>query len=205
MTLTGGETRVRHLINQTDSTNTKFDNTNFIDVALNQGRRMFATILPEEAVPKLRKSVALVVTAEVGAYPSDYLRSLANPFVTLTSASGTFPGRRIPENERWRLRWIDNTNFESDLYDDYYYYERSDGVVGLHNSATVTGITYEYLKAPDALSVSDNVELPTDIDDLVVDYAFQKCMGTRRGDLQLAVFLANQRNATLKERMASGF
>ena len=148
MTLLEGETRVRHLLNQISTSNTLYDNTNFIDQVLNQGRRMFASILPEEMLPKLITSVALVITSEVGAYPADFLRPLKNPHVTITGGAGgsTFVGVRIPEKERWRLKWMDNTDYSNDLLDDYYYYERSDGVVGIHSTATVTGIAYQYLR-----------------------------------------------------------
>jgi len=194
MTLTQGETRVRHLANQISTTNTLFDNTNFIDEALNQGRRMFASILPEEKLPKLIKSVALTVTAEVGAYPTDFFRTLKNPYVTVTAGTPpvVYVGVRIPEVERWRLKFLDNAGYSNDLLDNYYYYERSDGVVCLSNSETITAITYQYLKKPDALSGSDNIELPPDVDDLVVDFAFKKMMGTTRGNLELAVFLAKE-------------
>lgn len=177
MILTVATTRVRHLINQTDNTNTLYDDTNFIANVLNEGRRLFASILPESKLPKLRKSASLTVASNVGAYPSDFLRPLNDPYVLIDSKVG----RRVKEGERWRLRYLSS----NDLLDDEYYYERSDGVVAL----SATSITYEYLKTPDDLSGTDNVELPSFVDDLVVDYAFKRCMGTTRGDKELALMI----------------
>ena len=177
MTSTESILRVRNLINQTDSTNTLYDDTNFIAHVLNQGRRLFASILPESKLPKLRVSAALVVGSNVGAYPTDFLRPLNDPYVLIDSTVA----RRVKEGERWRLRFLAS----NDLTDDEYYYERSDGVVAL----AATAITYEYLKKPTALSASDNVELPAEVDDMVIDFAFHKCMGTTRGDKELAAML----------------
>ena len=176
MTLAQGLSRVRELINQTDNTNTLWSDTQIGDF-LNQGRRLFASILPEDKLPKLRKAAALVVTANVGAYPTDFLRILKNGRTLVDSVEG----RRVPDNERWRYRFLSS----NDLTDDEYYYERSDGVVAL----AATAITYEYLKTPVNLSTSDSVEMPAGVDDMVVDFAFHKCVGTTRGDKELAVLL----------------
>lgn len=194
MTLSGADTRVRHLINQTDSANTLFDSTNFIANVLNQGRRMFASILPEEMIPKLRKSVALSVVAEVGAYPADFLRTVKDPYITCSDGADTFIPVRISEHERWRMKFLE---INTTLLSGYYYYERSDGVVIISSATTIDAITYEYIKTPADLSGSDNVEMPADIDDLVIDFAFEKCMGTSRGNLELATFLAKNRGLTI--------
>lgn len=189
MTLTQGDTRVRHLINQTSTTNTLFDSTEFIAKVLNQGRRLFASILPEDKLPKLRKSVTLSNSTNgvtVGDYPTDFLRKVEQPYVTINSIVAV----RIPDQERWRLRFLESNDLIKSGASQYYYWERSDGVYFLPNSDVA--VVYEYLKYPDDLGVSDNVELPPDVDDLVVDFAFKKCMGTTRGNLELATFLARE-------------
>jgi len=203
MTLVEAQTRVRHLVGQTSTTNTVFDNAEFIKIVLDQGRRSFATILPEEKLPKLVKSSDLgALSSEVGSYPADFLRPLKNPHVTITTAAATYVGVRIPNNERWRLKWIDNTTFNSDLTDEYYYYERSDGVIGLHATVTITAIGYQYLKTPAVMSTTtaDSQDLPLDVEDLVIDFAFKKCMGTTRGNLELAKFLAREQGIVVGER-----
>jgi len=181
MTLAQGLSRVRELINQTDNTNTLWSDTQIGDF-LNQGRRLFASILPEEKLPKLKKTASLTVSTFVGSWPTDFLRPLNNPRVTTDSyGTGFVEARKIPEGEKWRLRFLSS----NDLTDDSYYYERSDGVVTL----TATSINYEYLKIPDDLSSSDSVEMPAGVDDMVIDFAFHKCVGTTRGDKELAVLL----------------
>jgi len=183
MTLVEAETRVRHLANQISTTNTLFDNTNFIDHVLNQGRRMFASILPEQKLPKLRKSATLAIASFIGTYPSDFLRPMEMPNVLINVGAGLVKARRI---ESWRL------NITNALLDNIYFYERSDGIV--ETTGTMTACTYEYIKTPAALSgtTADSTDLPIDVEDLVIDFAFKKCMGTTRGNLELATFLARE-------------
>lgn len=199
MTKTEAETRVRHLLNQTDSSNTLYDNTNFIDHALNEGRRLFATILDERYLIRLRKSASLTVAAGVGTYPTDFLKIVKDPYVVIDTEVAT----RIPDNERWRLRFLSNAESAapSVANDVYYYYEDSSGVKALPSSAAA--ITYEYIKTPGDLDANENYELPDSVNDLTVEYAFEKCTGTTRGDKELAVYLANKQKLKI-DGMQSG-
>lgn len=201
MTLTGATLRVRHLINQTSSSNTLFDDTNFIANVLNQGRRMFASILPEAQIPKLRKSAtwSAAAAANTFSHPSDYLKEAVDPITTITVAGSSYEARKLPKDELWRVRTIkSNNSYTSDFLDEYYYYERSDGISFLNG--TITACVRDYIKVPTDLSASDNVELPEDLDDMVVDFAFQKCEGTTRGDKELAVLLMKERNTLIGAR-----
>lgn len=192
MTLAGATTRVRHLINQTSSSNTLFDDTNFIANVLNQGRRMFASILPEERVPKLRIYAPWTVTANVAAHPSNFLKEAMNPNTNITVGGGVFIARKIPIDEMWRFRIIrPNSVYVSDILDEYYFYERSDGIY-FPTSDTISMCVRDYIKVPTDLSTTDNVELPGDLDDQVVDFAFRRCMGTTRGDRELALYLLKE-------------
>jgi hypothetical protein len=46
---------------------------------------------------------------------------------------------------------------------------------------------------PDDLDGDANADMPLDVDDMVVDFVFEKLMGTRRGDKELATWLAQIR------------
>lgn len=192
MTLTEGQTRVRYLLNQTDSSNTLYDNTNLIDHALNSGRRLFASILDEQYLVKLRKRSALTVTSGVGAYPSDYLKSVIDPYVTIAVSGASVVAKFLSPEERWRLRFMADMDYANAGTTTTYYYEDSSGIVLLPTSAT--GCSYEYIKNPTELSGTDNTELPETVDDVVVEFAFQYCLGTTRGDRELAQIIARERN-----------
>lgn len=192
MTLTEAQTRVRHLLNQTDSSNTLYDNTNLINHALNSGRRLFASILDEQYLPKLRKRSTLTVAGGVGAYPSDYLKSVVDPYVSITVSGAAVVAKFLPPEERWRLRFMSDMTYANAGTTTTYYYEDSSGVVLFPTSAT--GCSFEYIKIPDDLGVSENLELPDSVNDMVIEFAFQYCLGTTRGDKELATIIARDRN-----------
>lgn len=192
MTLTEGLTRVRHLINQTDNTDTLFDDTNFIGYALNQGRRMFATILPEGKIPKLRKRGTLTCSANVGPYPSDYLKSVSINNIQVVISGSTYDAKLLKPDEMWLLGQVRaNSTYTNDLLTQIYCYERDDGVRA-ETSSTVTTIYWDYIVKPVDLDGTDRVDLPENYDDLVVDFAFKKCLGTKRGDKELANLIWRQ-------------
>lgn len=191
MTAAEARTRVRNLLDQTSTTNTQFSESDFIDHALNSGRRYFASILPERLIPALRSSGSLTVAAGVGAYPSDFLRVVQDPYVTID----TVEARRIPEDERWRLRHLEDNTYVASSATEKYFYEYESGVKLF--PSTATACVYEYIMVPPDLDTTDRTELPEDIHDLVVDFAFEKCMGTRRGDMELAAFLLRKRESIL--------
>lgn len=195
MTLTEATTRVRNLLNQTDTANTLWDDDDFITHALNEARRWFATILDESYLIRLRTRAALSVSGGVGTYPTDFLRVVNDPYVTID----TVPASRIPENERWRLKHLANQDSiaANVSNESVYYYEDSAGVNLLPSSATAC--SYEYVAIPDDLSGSENYELPDSINDLTVHYAFEKCLGTTRGSRELALQLAKDRGFKTRE------
>lgn len=196
MTTTSLRATVRRRINQTDNTNTQFPDA-MIDELGDQARRMFARILPERMLTGLVTgyTTTLSVSSARASYPSDFLRRLENKEVLVDSQHA-----RNLLGEEWRLKFLeDNDNTGSDA-EDAYYQENSQGIKVLPNTAT--GITYPYIKIPPALSGSDDTSMPPDVDDLVVDFVFEKLMGTRRGDKELAVMLANLRGLITQETKA---
>lgn len=196
MTITEARTRVRNKLNQTDSTNTLYSDSDFIDHELNAARRFLASVLADQYLVKLRKRTALTVSSGIGAYPTDFLRVAGNAYVAL---DGT-PAKRLDESERWRLRYLDSTNQNLGTPNSangyYVYWEESDGV---HTLPTATTIQYEYIKTPDDLDATDNKELPESVDDLTVDFAFESCMRSTRGDQGLALALAKNRGYKIRD------
>ena len=156
---------------------------------------MFAMILDEKYLVKLRKPGSLTVTSGKGAFPTDYLKSVKDPHVTV---DGGDVAKFIPETERWRLRFLAEgaSAAPSAANDIWYYYEDSTGV-NVIPANTATAINYPYIAIPTDLGVSENLELPDAVNDMTVEYAFEKCMGTTRGDKELAVYLAKKRGMIL--------
>lgn len=186
MTTTTLRATVRRRINQTSNTNTQFADA-MIDELGNQARRMFAAILPESILTTLRKTANLSPSSGLVAYPTDFLRKLIDPGIKIDSVYA----REIQSGEMWRLRFLEsNDNVKSGTADKYYW-ETDDGIHCLPTSATT--ITYKYIRVPDDLDGDANADMPLDVDDMVVDFVFEKLMGTRRGDKELATWLAQIR------------
>lgn len=192
-TLAGETTKVQHLLDQTDSTDTQFDSTNFIANALNQGRRVFARILPQEMIPGLKTISNLTLAVGYAELPSDFLRHVQDGEQLVDSVQA----REIPPGERWRLRFINSNDLTKGGSKDKYWFTHRSGV-NVYPKNAVT-FTLQYIKEPTALSASDNTELSEDINDMVVDFAFERCMGTARGDVDLAVYIAKKRGIFLQE------
>jgi len=190
MTTTTLRATVRRRINQTDNMNTQFADS-MIDELGNQARRMFAAILPEGILSSLRKSGSLTPSSGVASYPADYLRSLKDPEVLVDSVHAN----KIPLGEKWRLRYLESNDNVKSGTTDKYYWETDAGIHCL--PTTATAITYPYIRVPDDLDTEANADMPLDVDDMVIDYVFEKLMGTRRGDKELAVYLANQKGSLL--------
>jgi len=199
MTTTTLRATVRRRLNQTDNTNTQFVDA-MIDELGNQARRMFAAILPPSILPNLRATSGLSVTSGVATYPSDFLRPLNDTVIDVDSVVAT----RIPTGESWRLRYLEGNDNTKSANGDKYFYESADSIQVLPTSATT--INYKYIRKPDDLDGSANADMPLDVDDMVVDFVFEKLMGTRRGNLDLATYLARSRgflqNEVLKQRLA---
>ncbi len=186
MTTTSLRATVRRRLDQTSNTNTQFSDA-MIDELGNQGRRMFAAILPDSILTSLRKTSDLSPTSGLASYPSDFLRNLDDPGILV---DGVY-AREIRRGEKWRLRLLEgNDNVKSGSADKYWW-ETDDGIHCLPTTATT--ITFKYIRKPDDLDASENADMPPDVDDMVVDYVFEKLMGTARGDLELALFLAQSR------------
>jgi len=195
LTTTTLRATIRRRINQTSSSDTQFADT-MIDELGNQGRRMFAAILPEKILTSLRKTTNLSPSSGLASYPSDYLRSLSDPGHKVDSVQAVI----IERGEKWRLKWVEgNDNIKSGSTEKYIW-ETDDGIHCL--PSTATAITYKYLRVPDDLDTSANADMPLDVDDMVVDFVFEKLMGTRRGDKELAVLLAQNRGYLTKAVMA---
>lgn len=191
-TLTGETTKVRHLLDQTSSSDTQFDDTNFIAVALNAGRRAFARILPQEMMPGLKTIGTITLTSGYGAFPSDFLRHVEDGQQLVDSVIA----REIKPGERWRLKFLSSNDLIKGSSTDKYWFSHRSGVNVY--PTTASAMTFQYIKEPTDLSGSDNTELPVDIDDMVVEYAFERCMGTARGDLDLAIYIAKKRGIQLQ-------
>lgn len=190
-TLTGEITKVRLLLDQNSNTDTQYSDT-MIGNLLNQGRRMFARLLPEDMIPNLKTTASLTLTSGYSAFSSNFLRHVADPEVKVDSVVA----RPIPIGERWRLKFLSGNDLIKGSSSDKYYYFDDSGVNVL--PTTATAISFPYIKKPTDLSGTSSVELPEDIDDMVVDWAFEKCAGTSRGDMELAVYLARQRGIILQ-------
>lgn len=199
MTNTDSRAFIRGLLNQTSNTNTQFTDTD-IDEAVSVARRAFATILPEEILPNLRTgdgdtATPLTATSGYAAFPSDFLRVLKNKYVQV-SISGTYT-RAIQIKIPYQVdRAKTSTSAMYATTGVAYYRETGAGVEVWPNSAT--SVKYPYLKTPGELSGSDNTDLPPDVEDMTLLHAFERLMGTKRGDVQLAVKLANDRGYNVK-------
>lgn len=193
MTSTGGETAVRYLINQTNASDSLFS-TNFIQNLLNQGRRMFAVILPSKIIPNLigGESTAITITSGVVPYPSDFLRPLKDKVVKIGATTANIIAQQILPGDEWRLKFLEINDLTKSGSASKYYRETGRGIEAY--PTTDTKMIYPYIKKPTILSGVDNAELPLDVDDMVIDFAFEKLMGTPHGsDYELAKFLAINR------------
>lgn len=186
MTTTTLRATVRRRINQTDNTNTNFTDA-MIDELGNQARRMFAAILPERMLTDLVEKATIPISSGIAAYPSDFLRHKKNKRVLIDLVFAN----RIVESEQWRLRYLESNDNVKSSSTNKYYMENDNGVVCL--PSTDSNLYYVYIKKPADLSGVADTTLPLDVDDMVVDYVFEKLMGTRRGDKELAVILARNR------------
>lgn len=192
-TLTGETTKVRHLLDQTSSSDTQFDDTNFIAVALNDGRRAFTRILPQEMIPGLISLANLTLTVGYAAFDSTFFRHVVDGEQKVDGVIA----REIPPGERWRLKFLINNDLvKGDGEDKYYFFHRAG--VNVYPTTAVT-FTHQFIRKPTDLSGSDNTDFPPDVDNMVVEYAFERCMGTQRGDTELAVYIAKKRGIQLKE------
>jgi hypothetical protein len=191
--------KVRYLLDQTVNTDTQFDDTYFLPNALNQGRRMFARILPEEMIPGLQTTGTITLTAGFGAFPSDLLRHIADPYVIVVAAGKSIVASEIVQGERWRLGFLEGNGLTAGSIPNEiaYYIKYKTGIQVWPNSAT--SVTFPYIKEPTALSSSDNTELPLDVDDMVVTYAFYRCMNTQRGDMDIAQQILKEHQIVLKD------
>lgn len=186
MTTTTLRATVRRRINQTDNTNTNFTDA-MIDELGNQARRMFAAVLPESILEGLRTSTGLSLIGGNTAYPTDYLRSLKNPRVLVDSVWAS----KIDKDQTWRLRYLESNDNVKSGSGTKYYWETESALRVLPTDATT--LTFPYIAKPADLSGVDDATMPPDVDDMVIDYVFEKLMGTRRGDKELAVILARNR------------
>jgi hypothetical protein len=190
MTNTELRATVRRRINQTDNTNTQFHD-DMIDELGDQARRMFAAILPESILHNLRQTEDLSPVSGLASYPATFLRKLKNPRILV---DGVYAEDLT--GEMWRLKLLESNDNVKSGTTNKYYWEADDGIHCLPTSATT--ITYKFIRVPDALDGDANDDMPFDVDDMVVDFAFEKLMGTRRGDKDLAVFLAQNRGYLAK-------
>lgn len=199
MTSTDGEARVRRLINQTDSSNTQFASA-MIQELLNQGRRMMAVRLPDNILLNLRayENTVQSITSGYLAYLSDFLRPLTTKVVKIgTTNPPTTIASQIKKGEEWRIRFLENNDLTASGTDVKYYRETGAGIECYPSSDTT--IIYPYLRKPDDLTVGGDNDLPGDVEDMTVDFAFEKLMGTSMGDLELASFLAKSRGYMVRE------
>jgi hypothetical protein len=192
-TLAGETTKVRHLLDQTDNTDTQFDDTNFIAVALNAGRRALARILPQEMIPGLKTIDNLSLANGFSGFSSNFFRHVIDGEQLIDSVQA----REIPPGERWRLKFLSNNDLVKGGANDKYYFWHRTGVQCYPTDAVT--FTIQYIKKPTDLAAGDNVELPEDISDMAVEYAFERCMGSQRGDTELALYIAKKRGIYLKE------
>lgn len=187
MTTTSLRATVRRRINQTDNTNTQFADA-MIDELGDEGRRMFAAILPEEILPKLHagEGAGIAVSSGVAILPTDFLRRLSNKAVLVNSTIA----KEIKEH--WRWTYLETNSQTASSNSGVAYYRELGGSIYVYPTSATT-LTYPYLKKPPALSGSDDTSMPPDVDDMVVEYVFEKLMGTRRGSADLAGYLAQSR------------
>jgi len=197
MTAAIADARVRELLSQS-STNTEFSPT-MVGALVNQGRRLLASILPEKLLLQLRvyESTVQNITSGQLAYRTDFLRCLKNKVVKSGEVSPpTIIATELKENEEWRLKFQESNDLIKSSATIKYYREKGQYVE--FYPATDTYALYPYLKCPDDLTDEDNKELSKNIEDLTIRYAFERCMGTKRGDLELAVFLSKSINIDLE-------
>lgn len=191
MTQSEARTRVRQLLDQTDNTDTQFSDS-MIDNLVNQGRRLFARILPNEMLPNLKKTGSLSLTSGYSAFPSDFLRRVPDAEVKVDSVFA----KEIEQGERWRLRELANNTLTAPGAAQKYYYLDDAGVNALPTSATT--LSLPYIKMPAVLDGTDNTDLTDDVEDFTIDFAFYRCMGTERGDVELATFILQERGISVK-------
>jgi len=190
MTQTQARDRVRDLLDQQDSTDTQFPQ-DMIDDAVSEGRRIFARILPLEMIPDIITIDNLSLTLGYAAFPSDFLRHVTDEYEQLVDG---VVSRKI---EGWRLKFINKNDLtKGDLEDPIHYFHRQ-GVQVKPTTATI--MTFQYVKAPDVLAAGDNSDLQDDVEDMTIEYAYEKLMGTQRGENSLAIYIAKKREIYLKE------
>lgn len=193
MTQAQARDRVRDLLDQTNTADTQFDQ-DMVDDLVSQGRRLFARLLPTQMFPSLKTGASLTVTAGIAPFPADFLRFVFGARILVDSVDARF----IPEDEMWRIKYLEQNDLVKSGALDKYFYLRTNGVGVLPSDASA--VTFEYLKTPGVLSGTDNTDLPKDVEDLSIMYAFEKMMNTQRGDVELGVALARDRGFTV-ERM----
>jgi len=192
-TLAGEVVKVRHLLDQTTAADSQFDDTNFIGVALNDGRRAFARILPQEMLQGLWTTQSLTLSSGYSAFHASFFRHIEGARQLVDGVLAD----EIPKTESWRLRFIeDNDLTKSSVTEPRYFFEKSGVQVFPKDAVT---FTHQFIKTPTDLGGADNAELLDDIDNMVVEFAFERCLGTERGDQGLAVYIAKKRGIYLKE------
>lgn len=187
--------RVRRLLDQTDTGDTQFSDTMIAEL-VNQGRRLFVAILPSNLFPNLNtgENTTISISGGYAAYPNDYLRRLENKRVLVDNVFAD----EIPSGEEWRIKYLESNDLTASGSTVKRYRETGTGIQVYPTSASL--IKYPYLKKPTNLEETNNTELPADVEDMTVDFAFEKVMGTQRGDIELATFLAQSRGYILKDK-----
>lgn len=198
MTAAEAQASVYLLLGQS-STDSQYSTT-MVDDYVNIGRRVMATILPDKHLPALQvgSDVSQSVTSGYMTFPSDYLRMQENALVEVDSVIA----KEIRPDEIWRMKFLEsNDNVKSGSADKYYRFTQ-DGLEVYPTDAT--GVTLPYIKIPAELGVGDNSDLLDWVEDLTIDFAYERLIGTKMGgDLELAAYILKQRGLTINGAIAN--
>jgi len=190
MTAATAQARVYQLLGQS-SADSQYATT-MVDAFVNIGRRALAAVLPDWMLPNL-KSVGSGTTSAAGflAFATGFVRMMENSVVTVA----TIPAHEV--KEAWRWKYLShNVNSLGDGEDKYY--RVKNGGIEVSPAAAVA-LTYDYIKVPGDLAVADNADLPGWVEDLSIDFAYERLIGTKMGgDTELALYLLRQRGLIIQ-------
>lgn len=186
MTNSSARDRIYDLLRQSSS-DSQFD-TDVIDAAVNQGRRIYGQLITDQLLPNLRvrKVDGISVSSGIASFPTGFVKMQKNGIVKIDSVQA------VEIKDEWRLKFLNsNDNAKADTVDKYYRVVAGGLEVYPTDATSVTQL--DYVKVPGDLSTSDNTDLPKWVEDLTIDWAFERLMTTDDGDIELAVKLLKER------------
>jgi len=197
MTANQAINRIRYKLDQLDTSNTSYADTEIIK-EVNAARREMSRILPKRLFPNLLTTADINIESGKGVLPSNYLEVYPSGYTLIDSVQATMIDPVLLPNLTRNLNTAPGT-------ENKYYFIQAGQFYAF--PVTSESSTFNYYAYPADLSesggTSDVTDLPEDINDIAVELAFAALMSTERGNAALAASVQNDAYAKIKTIIAT--